>query len=236
MGWSGTSFNLPVQVASNRSDVAKCQFFYQTVNAIQTTNMSYQNCLGALTSHFKTGESILKECKGHLVLMYEEDSRSPQWTNQCFSYAAPHLLMADGRPIALPAGTAVGAILDLSYLPNVAYIYFQIIVDPAQVHGKCKVPIKTFKAAVEVPPAIQRNSVVKPVHDLDELLHVKDVLKAILAVMGLPPSTGMCRGNRQLYRLSSLLDLTAEGDACNTNSCSGGCCRIFNFLELFGMR
>jgi hypothetical protein len=29
----------------------------------------------------------------------------------------------------------------------------------------------------------------------------------------------------------SVLDLTAEGDACKTNSCSGGCCRIYNFLE-----
>jgi hypothetical protein len=123
--------------------------------------------------------------------MYEEDSHSPQWTHQCFSYSEPRLLTAEGRPIALPAAPGTGGTLDLTNLPQVAYIFFQIIVDPAQAYGKCAVPIETFKAAVMVPPAIRKNLVILAIKDLRELLHVKDVLDTISAVTGLPPSIGV---------------------------------------------
>jgi hypothetical protein len=39
---------------------------------------------------------------------------------------------------------------DLSALPDVHYVYFQVVVDPLQVlYGNCQVPAETFKAAVE---------------------------------------------------------------------------------------
>jgi hypothetical protein len=60
--------------------------FYQTMNAIRNIATTYQNRLGALTSQFETGKIILQECKGHLVMMYDEDTKQPQWTHAAFRY------------------------------------------------------------------------------------------------------------------------------------------------------
>jgi hypothetical protein len=192
VSWSGASFNLPVKVSSSGTDVAKRQFFYQTVNAIRNTATTYQNRLGALTSRFETGEIILKECKGHLVAMYDEDTRQPQWTHAAFNYYEPRLLSNDGRPVTLPVGVPLpGTAPDLSSLKDVAYIYFQFSMDPTQAYGKCMVPIESFKAAVTVPPSIRRNSVTPKIVDITELMVIKDVIEGITAVTGLPPSIGV---------------------------------------------
>jgi hypothetical protein len=153
---------------------------------------SHQNHLGALTSQFEMREIILKECKGYLVLMYKEDSHLPQWMSpSCFGYIEPCLLTTEGRPIALLAAPGPRDIPDLTGLPQVVHIFFQILLDPSQAFGKCKVHIETFKVAIMVLPVLCRNSWIPLIQDLMELLHVKDVLEAISAVTRPPPLIGV---------------------------------------------
>jgi hypothetical protein len=84
-----------------------------------------------------------------------------------------------------------GTTPDLSSLKEVAYIYFQFLMDPSQAYGKCTVPIKSFKAAVTVPPTIRSNSVVPKIQDINKLTVIKDVIEGISVVTGLPPLIGV---------------------------------------------
>jgi hypothetical protein len=104
----------------------------------------------------------------------------------------PRLLSNDGRPVTLPvAFPTAGAPPDLSSLKDVAYIYFQFLMDPTQAYGKCTVPIKSSKAVVMVLPAIRRNWLTPKIVNIHELMVIKDVFEGISVVTGLPPSIGI---------------------------------------------
>jgi hypothetical protein len=47
-------------------------------------------------SRFDTAEIILKECKGHLVSMYDDDAHQSQWNLISFHFFEPRLLTTEG--------------------------------------------------------------------------------------------------------------------------------------------
>jgi hypothetical protein len=136
VNWSGTSLNLPpARVPSQASDVAKHQYFYQTLSAIQFSNTAFQNKIGALSSPFEIGEIILKDCKGPLCSFYTEESQQPQWSHLVYSFTGTHLLDSDGRPVTYSMAP------DLLGLQVVHYIYFQVMVNPSKAYINCEIPV-----------------------------------------------------------------------------------------------
>jgi hypothetical protein len=168
--WSGASFNLPLKVPSHGSDVEKWQFFYQTVNAIQSANTSFHNKIRALSSCFKTCKIILKECKGHVCTFHSEDKRQPMLSHSAYAFMNARLLDPDGHPLTY-------SMADILALTDIHWIFFEFIIDPSQAYGHCQAPVESFQAAVAIPEIFRSNGVTPNIQNLDELMSIKTVLE-----------------------------------------------------------